>query len=125
MTKAGTGPVKRFFALLICLLLLSALTANAASNADKQDLTVNHADNLSRLFRTSPDYCLYCSGCHTGTWGTFVQFFHNVGYFFCGSKSCGLTTKNCSESPPAPLIQKLSLGRKSTSASKASLKCVT
>ena len=77
--------IKRVFSLLLCFLLLfTAPTANAASEADRQSVTVNHSDDISRLFHTKPDYCLYCSGYHTGFWGPLVRFFHNIGYFFCG-----------------------------------------
>ncbi|MBR3552711.1 MAG: metallophosphoesterase [Clostridia bacterium] len=85
MMKAKISFVKRVLSLLLCIILLfAALTANAVSNKDKQDITVNHSDSLSRLFHEKPAYCLYCSGYHSGTWGPFIQFFHNIAYFFCG-----------------------------------------
>ena len=85
LMKRKSNLMKRLSALLLCFLLLfTSATANAAADANKKDVTVNHSDSLSRLFHEKPDYCLYCSGYHTGTWGHFVQLFHNVGYFFCG-----------------------------------------
>ncbi len=85
MMKSKRNMIRRITALPLCFLLLfTALTANAAPDADAQDVTVNHSDSIERLFRDRPDYCLYCSKDHTGFWGPFVRFFHQVGYFFCG-----------------------------------------
>ncbi len=83
--KNKNGIIRCVTALLLCFLLLStALTANAAPDADKQDITVNRSDSLSRLFRDKPEYCLYCGRLHEGIKGSFVRFFHDFAYFFCG-----------------------------------------
>ena len=70
--------------ILAVSLLFSSLTASASVSAEPSDITVNHSDNLSRLFTDKPAYCLYCGELHTGTGGAFRQFFHDVAYFFCG-----------------------------------------
>ena len=70
--------------LLIFSLLFASLTPNVSAAADASDITVNHSDSLSRLFRDKTDYCLYCGEVHTGIGGSFKHFFHDVAYFFCG-----------------------------------------
>ena len=83
--KNKNGFIRRVTALLLCFLLLfTAVMANAATDADKQDITVNRSDSLSRLFRDRPEYCLYCGKLHEGIKGSFVRFFHDFAYFFCG-----------------------------------------
>lgn len=79
------GFCKRASALLLCFLLLfTSVSANAAADADRQNVTANHADSLSRLFREKTEFCLFCGKLHTGFKGAFIRFFHNVAYFFCG-----------------------------------------
>ena len=81
---------KRFrwlLALNLSLLMLTTVmpvTANAAADADRQNVTANNSDSLSRLFHDKPEFCLFCGKLHTGVKGTFTQFFHNAAYFFCG-----------------------------------------
>ena len=71
--------------LLILSLLFTPLIGNVVAAADSSDVTVNHADSLSRLFVNKPkDYCLYCGEVHTGVGGSLKHFFHDVAYFFCG-----------------------------------------
>ncbi len=83
--KTEIGFIKRLSALFLCFLLLFAsVTANAAADADRQNVTLNRSDSVSRLFRDNPEFCLWCGRLHTGVTGAFTQFFHNVAYFFCG-----------------------------------------
>lgn len=63
---------------VIPLLLVCFMPANA------EDITANHNDSLLRLFTDKPEFCLYCGELHTGTGGSFVRFFHDIAYFFCG-----------------------------------------
>ncbi len=82
--KHRSGPLNRISALLLCFLLLfPSVTANAA-DADRQNVTANRSDGISRLFREKPEFCLFCGRLHSGFKGAFTQFFHNVAYFFCG-----------------------------------------
>ena len=83
--KKKAGTIKRCFAAALSLLLLFlSLTACASAKTGSSDVTVNHADSLSRLFADKPAYCLFCGEIHTGFGGKCRQFFHEAAYFFCG-----------------------------------------
>ena len=59
-------------------------TANVSAEPENPDITVSHADSLSRLFVKRPDYCLYCSKAHPGFSGFFVRLGHEFVYFVRG-----------------------------------------
>ncbi len=71
---------KKISLLLSVIMLFSACLMPA--NAD--DITANHNDSISRLFSDKPEFCLYCGELHSGFGGSFIRFFHDIGYFFCG-----------------------------------------
>ena len=78
---------RRLIALALSLLMLTTVipvSANAAADADRQNVTANNSDSLSRLFHDKPGFCLFCGKLHTGFKGALTQFFHNAAYFFCG-----------------------------------------
>lgn len=58
--------------------------ANVSAEPENPDITVSHADSLSRLFVKRPDYCLYCSKAHPGFSGFFVRLGHEFVYFVRG-----------------------------------------
>ena len=76
--------VKRLTALLTALALVFSAASAASAAAGKENGTKNHSDDIVRLFRDKPAYCLYCGEIHTGVGGAFKQLYHDVAYFFCG-----------------------------------------
>ena len=70
--------------MLTVSLPFTSLTANVSADSGAPDITVNHADSLSRLFVNRPDYCLYCSKAHPGFAGFFVRLGHEFLYLFRG-----------------------------------------
>ena len=71
-------------AALALSIIFSSFTAGASGETDLMKTTLNNNDSISRLFDNKPGYCLYCGEVHTGYAGGFVNFFHEVAYFFCG-----------------------------------------